>query len=150
MSRAFVREPDAAQPRCPQPAGCGGLGEPVAAVTLRANLDDSVAATLTSEAYFCPDPGCDVAYFDAVGGRVGVDQLRERRWPKDGDAPLCACFGVHEATITGWGRDGRTDLMRAFLATAATPEARCLTRTHAGQSCVRNARRAFMSERDAP
>jgi len=150
MSQAFIREPDAPEPRCPAPSGCGGLGQSVTRASLVANVGEEAALVLGEELFFCPDPDCEVAYFDATGGRVGVDRLLERRWPKSLDAPLCACFGVTLETIASWAREGRTDQMKAFLERAQGPEARCLSRTHAGRSCVLDARRVFVREKERP
>ena len=150
MSQAFVREPDAPEPRCPAPSGCGGLGQAVTRVTLTANVGEEVGRALDGELFFCPDPGCEVAYFDSTAGRIAVDRLIERRWPKDPDAPLCACLGVTEETITDWARENRTDQMKAFLKRTEGPEAHCLSRTHAGRGCVLDARRVFVREKGLP
>lgn len=147
MSRAFIKESEAPEPVCPPPRGCGGRGVPVPALVVVANLGETGAGRLGSEAYFCPDPLCQVAYFDATGGRAGVAELRERRWPKDPAAPLCACFRVAEEEIAAWAREGRTDRMREFLERVRSGAARCSTATHDGRSCEAAARRVFMSER---
>ena len=144
MSRAFVKEPDAPEPRCPEPRGCGGRGAEVGRFTVRSNVGDDAAATLTDPVHFCDDSTCPVVYFDSAGGRIETDTLVETRWPKAPDAPLCPCFGLHEEEITEWGRDGRTDRMRELLAKAEGPDARCLSRTLDGRPCVQEARRLFL------
>lgn len=148
MSRAFVREPDAPEPRCPVPVGCGTQGDSVIRATLVANVGEEAAAALGEEVFFCSDELCEVAYFDATAGRITVDRLLERRWPKDPDAPLCACLGITEATFANWAREGRTDRMREYLARAEGPDARCLTRTLSGQSCVPAARKVFLQAKE--
>ncbi len=147
MSRAFLREADAPEPRCPEPAGCGGRGVSVTEFTLRAHVGEEAVRELRGELFLCPDPHCDVAYFDAAHGRLTVDRLRAHGWPKDPDAPVCPCVGVTENDVEDFARDGRTDLMRAFLARTEGPEARCLARRLDGQSCVTDARRIFLAAR---
>ena len=45
-------------------------------------------------AWFCGFPRCDVAYFNLFEAVVTVDELRAPVYPKDFDAPICACFGL--------------------------------------------------------
>jgi len=144
MSRAFVRDPETPGPTCPSPPGCGGTGVPVSSVTLRARLRPEAAARFAGEAYFCPDPACDVAYFDGRLAWVARSELLDPAYPKQTGAPLCACFGVSREAIEDLGRRADKAAMRAFLERAASPEARCATRAADGHSCATEARRVFL------
>lgn len=147
MSRAFVKEAEAPEPHCPERLGCGGAGIPVGPVTLAAQLPAERAATLMHDAFWCPNPQCDVAYFDASGGVVYAAEARHRGWPKDPAAAVCACFGIDEARIMAWARaPGAPDkaAMRALLARIAGPDARCATCSPDGRSCETAVRRVFL------
>jgi len=144
MSRAFVKEPETSGPSCPQPPGCGGSGVPVSRVTLAARLLPAAAARFVAEASFCPDPACEVAYFDARGERALRAELAAPVWPKHPGAPLCACFGLAREAFVELGRRGDKPAMRAFLERAASPEARCEGRAADGRCCATEARRVFL------
>jgi hypothetical protein len=144
MSRAFVKEPETSGPACPSPPGCGGAGVPVSRVTLQARLRPEAAARFAGEAYFCPDPACEVAYFDAGRERATREELVAPVWPKQPGAPLCACFGVVRETLQDFGRRGDKAAMRAFLERAGSPEARCESRAADGHCCATEARRVFL------
>jgi len=144
MSRAFVKDPETPGPTCPSPPGCGGSGVPVSSVTLRARLRPEAAARFGEEAFFCPDPACEVAYFDGRLAWAARSELLEPAYPKQAGAPLCACFGIAREAIEELGRRGDKAAMRAFLERAASPEARCATRAADGRSCATEARRVFL------
>ena len=144
MSRAFMKEPETTGPSCPAPPGCGGEGVPVSRVTLEARLRPGAAARFAGAAFFCPDPACEVAYFDAGRECALRSEMVEPAWPKQPGAPLCACFGVAREVFEDFGRRGDKAAMRAFLERTASPEARCETRAADGRCCATEARRAFI------
>ena len=144
MSRAFVKEAETPGPTCPAPRGCGGTGVPVSHVTLQARLQPAAAARFTGETFFCPDPACVVAYFDARGELATRDEMLAPATPKSPSAPLCACFGVPRETIEDFGRRGDNAAMKAFLKRAAASVARCERTTADGRSCATEARRVFL------
>ena len=144
MSRAFVKEEETPGPTCPSPPGCGGTGVPVSSTTLRARLAPEAAARFADEAFFCPNPACDVAYFDGRLAWVSRAELLEPAYPKQAGAPVCACFGVSREALEDLGRRGDKAALRAFLKRAASPEARCATRAADGRSCATEARRVFL------
>ncbi len=144
MSRAFVKEAETTGPRCPSPPGCGGEGAPVPHATLQARLGPVAAARFTGEALFCPDPACEVAYFDGRGERALRTEMLEPTYPKSPGAPLCACFGVSRESIEDFARRGDKAAMRAFLERAASDPARCEERAADGGSCATEARRVFL------
>ena len=143
MSRAFVKEPETTGPSCPSPPGCGGTGVPVSRVTLEARLRPDAAARFVDGGYFCPNPACEVAYFDAGRERALRDELVDPAWPKHPDAPLCACFRVAQEVFEDFGRRGDRSAMRAFLERTVSPEARCVNCAADGRCCATEARRAF-------
>jgi len=144
VSRAFVKEPESAAPGCPSPPGCGGAGVPVSRATLQAHLRPQAAARFADGACFCPNPSCEVAYFDAGRERALRDELVAPAWPKHATAPLCACFGVTQQAFEELGRSGDKPAMRAILERAASPEARCASAAADGRCCATEARRAFL------
>ena len=145
MSRAFVKEAEETpDPTCPVPPGCGGAGVPVSHATLRARLQPAAAARFAGETFFCPDPACEVAYFDAGGERASRDEMLAPVWPKSPSAPLCACFGVARETIEEFARRGDKAAMRAFLDRTASPSARCESSSADGHCCATEARRVFL------
>lgn len=144
VSRAFVKEPETTGPSCPSPPGCGGTGVPVSRVTLEARLRPEAAARFVDGGFFCPNPSCEVAYFDARRERALRDELVVPAWPKHPDAPLCACFRVAAEVFEDLGRRGDRPAMRAFLARTVSPEARCVICAADGRCCATEARRVFL------
>ena len=144
MSRAFIKEPETTGPTCPSPAGCGGTGVPVSRVTLQARLRPEAAARFGDGGFFCPDPACEVAYFDAGQERALRGEMLTPAWPKHVGAPLCPCFAVAQETLEGFGSRGDKASMRAFLERTGSPEARCATQAADGRCCATEARRVFL------
>jgi len=144
VSRAFVKEAESPGPSCPSPPGCGGAGVPVSRATLQARLGPAVAARFAGEASFCPDPGCEVAYFDGRGERALRREMLAPAYPKFPDAPLCACLGVSRQALEEFGRRGDKAAMRAFLERTASAEARCELCAADGRGCATEARRVFL------
>jgi hypothetical protein len=144
MSRAFVKEAETTGPVCPSPPGCGGEGVPVSQATLQSRLHPQAAARFAGETFFCPDPLCEVAYFDAGGERALRSEMLSPGYPKSPGAPLCACFGVTSEAIEDFGRRGDKAAMRVFLERTASPEARCERQAADGRSCATEARRVFL------
>jgi len=144
MNRAFVREPEEGEPRCPLPDGCGGIGLGVTRKTLRAQLPDSAVQGLVGSCYYCLTPSCPVAYFDRWGTTVPCTALRTPAYAKSPDAPVCACFGVTAEAIREAAQAGRKDFVRELIARAEGPDARCETKSPSGASCVTEIRRIFM------
>ncbi len=92
MNKAFVREPESdGRAYCPR---CGMLGVPVGAGPLDTHIRPESRAKMHDAAWFCPFPRCDVAYFNEFEAIVTVNELKSPIYPKDLDAPLCACFGL--------------------------------------------------------
>jgi len=144
MSRAFIKEPETSGPSCPSPPGCGGTGVPVSRITLQARLHPDAAARFAADGYFCPDPACEVAYFDAGHECALRSEMLAPAWPKQPGAPLCACFGVAREALEDFGRRGDKAAMRDFLQRTVSAEARCESRAADGRCCATEARRVFL------
>ena len=144
MNKAFVREPEATEPRCPEPGGCGGIGVAVTLGTLRAQLGQETAQGFSESAYYCPSPSCDVAYFDSWGFTVPRRALRQLIYPKSATGPVCACFGVSADAVRKEAVAGRREQIREWLARAESAEASCETRSPCGKSCVAEIRKIFL------
>lgn len=145
MNKAFVREPDdTLSLHCPR---CGWLAEPVERVTLDAQLRPEVRGQLGDSAFFCPAESCPVAYFDAFERSIEVEGLVRAVYPKDRDAPICACFGLTEDDIELDLREGTVTRTRAAIERARAPDARCAERAASGRSCIGDVQRYYMRRR---
>ena len=85
--------------RCPS---SGSAGVAVDLRTVKALLTETALRRLNAVDHrFCPDPACDVVYFDAAGTWFGTGDLRVAVWQKQpfGTRPICYCFGESEASI---------------------------------------------------
>jgi hypothetical protein len=117
---------------------------PVGRKTLLAQLPENLARAFSESAYYCPNPRCNVAYFDAWGAQAPASVLRRTSYPKTPEAPLCSCFGITAEQILDEAKAGRKDLIRDLVARAASKDARCETEAPSGTSCVVEARRIFL------
>ena len=141
MNKAFVREPDEPDPRCPR---CGVLGESVGRPTLAAHLPLEAVTQLGESACYCANPRCPVAYYDAAGAEVPLTLVREPAYPKDPDAPICSCFGLTAEQVERDARAGDPKRVRELIARAQGPEARCGTAAPGGRSCVGEVQKLFL------
>lgn len=133
MNKAFMREPDQVDSRCPR---CDSLGHPVGPQTLAARLSEEHRKVLAESAYFCPDSQCDVVYYDDFGGAVKRDAVPGPIPIKDFNAPLCACFGLTREEIEQDVDEGGVVRTRAAVLRAQSNEARCATLAPNGRTCV--------------
>jgi len=141
MNKAFIRDPEEPDPRCPR---CGGLGESVGRTTLEAHLPAEAAHRFSETSHYCANPRCPVAYFDAAGQEAGIEQLRGPAYPKDPAGPVCSCFGISIAEIENAARSGDKKAIRELLAKTQSSEAACITRAPNGRCCVREIQRLFL------
>ncbi len=141
MNKAFVREPDDTGARhCPR---CGSLGWAVPAETLPAQLRPEHAEAVSHPAFFCPFARCDVVYFDLYERTALVNCLRRPVYPKDPEAPLCACFGLTCDDVEADLNEGGVCRVRSVVERAKTAEARCRELAPSGQSCVAEVQRYY-------
>lgn len=141
MNKAFVREPDSTTDYCPR---CGSKGEPVGGMTLKTHLTDEQRGRIADPAAFCPSAKCRVAYFDSFERVILAADLRRPVYPKDLDAPICACFGLSRADIEQDVREGVVTRTRNAVEKAKSPEARCSEMAANGQSCAAYVQRYYM------
>jgi hypothetical protein len=145
MNKAFVREPDDTGERhCP---ACGSLGVAVQGETWRLHVVESASEALAESAFFCPFPRCEVAYFDIFERTIRIEALRHPVYPKDPEAPICACFGLTADDVEADIAEGGVRRVRAIIDKAKGPEAHCRTAAANGQSCVGEVQRYYMKLR---
>lgn len=144
MNKAFVREQDQAVEHCPR---CGSLGQPVGRVTLDAHIPPPLRADLAETAVFCPYPQCEVAYFDAFERTITADALQHPVYPKDPQAPICACFGLTIEDIERDIDEGSVARVKALLGKASSDQARCAVAAANGRSCVPDVQRCYIKLR---
>ena len=147
MSRAFIKEAEQADPRCP---GCGALGEQVGPATLQAHLPADAVATLGDKALYCVNSECPTAYFNAWGAAVGRDRMTGTAYPKDPAAPICCCFGLTASDVITDARAGRKDRVKDLVERSKGPDASCVARCPDGQPCVTRVLQLFRENFSPP
>jgi hypothetical protein len=85
-----------------------------------------------------------VAYFNAMEQTVLVSELKAPVYPRDIDAPICACFGFGYDDVEADVRDGQPTRIRQLLARSQSSEAQCRTLAVDGLCCMREVQRLFM------
>ncbi|MBS0201738.1 MAG: hypothetical protein JSS49_02475 [Planctomycetes bacterium] len=133
MNKAFVREPDQVDSRCPR---CDSAGHPVGPQTLAAWVSSEARRGLAESAYFCPDGQCEVVYYDDFGGIVERGSIANPIPIKDVEAPLCSCFGLTREDVEQDVEEGGVARTRAAVLRAQSDEARCTTLAPNGRTCV--------------
>jgi len=145
MNKAFMREPDQVDSRCPR---CDSAGHPVGPQTLAARLSTDARKALAESGYFCPNSQCDVVYYDDFGSVVMRDAVPGPIPIKDPDAPLCACFGLSRDDIEQDIAEGGVARTRAAVLRAQSDEARCTTLAPNGRTCVPEVQGCYLRLRD--
>lgn len=141
MNKAFVREPDGNIDYCPR---CGSAGQPVGIETVEFYLSKETTKKVADPANFCPSPRCDVVYFDAFERVILKSDLDKPVYPKNPDAPICACFGLTRHDIERDVSKGVVTRVKAILEKAKSPEARCTLMAANGQCCVPYVQKYYM------
>ncbi len=144
MNKAFVKEQDSTEGRCPR---CGSPGTAVFQATLQQHLAHAALENLTDSAFFCAQPRCPVVYFDLFDRVVEESAVKTPVYPKDPAAPLCACFGLTCDDVEQDIREGVVTRTRACVERAKSPAARCGTASPSGQSCTAEVQRYYMKRR---
>jgi hypothetical protein len=103
--------------------------------TLASYLSEEQQRTLSEPANFCPSPKCPVAYFDAFERIILAAELTHPAYPKDPEAPLCACFGLTREDVEQDVREGVVTRVKAVLQKAKSPEAQCARLAANGRCC---------------
>lgn len=134
MNKAFVREPEPdGRAFCPR---CESLGVPVEHGTLNTHIRSEFRNKVGDSAWFCGFLRCDAAYFNLFGVVVSIEELNAPIYPKDLDAPICACFGLGYDDVAADAADGVPVRIRENLALSQSDDARCETRAADGRSCI--------------
>jgi len=107
-------------------------------------LASEVRQRLGSNVYFCETPTCEAAYFDVVEDFAKVSELLQPCYPKDPDAPLCACFGLTSADIDLDLAEGTPRRVREVVAKSKTDAAQCSRRAASGHSCVGEVQKYYL------
>jgi hypothetical protein len=144
MNKAFIREPDQGGEFCPR---CGSPGQPVARETIVAQLPPDRSPPLAVTANFCPRAQCEVAYFDMFERVILANELRQHVYPKDPDAPICACFQFTSADIDQDIAEGVVTRTKALLEKAKSDATQCDRLAANGRSCVAEVQRYYMQHR---
>jgi hypothetical protein len=85
-----------------------------------------------------------VAYFNLFEMLVEVGELKAPVYPKDLDAPICACFGLKYEDVESDVRDGTPTRVRSLLAKSQTVEARCHELAADGRPCTTAVQELYM------
>ena len=111
--------------------------------TLEAQLPSEARTPLGGAAFYCVNPACRTAYFNAWGAKVPADRLASPAYPKDPSRPICPCFGIAAEDVTADARDGRKERVRDLVERSKGPEARCAERCPDGRPCIPRVLRLF-------
>jgi hypothetical protein len=145
MNKAFVREPDHTADYCPR---CGSKGEVVGVAALKSYLTDEQRQRLAEPVNFCPSPKCGVAYFDGLERVVTASEVAHPIYPKDPDAPICACFGLTRQDIERDVQEGVVTRTKAVLEKAKSSEAYCAQLAADGRPCTARVQKCYMECRN--
>jgi hypothetical protein len=142
MNKAFVREPEAdGRAFCPR---CGALGLSVERGPLDAHIRPEARGKLGDSAWFCGFARCEVAYFNLFEMVVETAELKAAVYPKDLDAPICACFGLTYDDVEADVREGTPTRVRELLAKSTSTEARCHELAADGRPCTNAVQELYM------
>jgi hypothetical protein len=121
-------------------ARCMGLGTAVDLLTIRVLLTDQALGRLQPGRHrFCPEPICDVVYFDERGAVFTTADLRVAVWQKErpGLRTICYCFGENErgiqAEVDGSGQSDAVGRVRQHIAAGRCA---CEVRNPRGVCCL--------------
>lgn len=141
MNKAFLKEPEQGDARCPQ---CHAPGVAVDPGTLPLFVPAAALSRISESAWYCPAERCPVAYFDLFERSVPASELLRPVYPKMPDAPLCGCFGLTEDDIRQDLDEGTVQRVRTVIERSRGPEARCAVNSPTGHSCVSEVQRCYM------
>jgi hypothetical protein len=145
MNKAFVREPeDDGRAYCPR---CQSLGIAVEAGPLDSHIRPEFRAKLGDYAWFCNYQHCEVAYFNQFEVVVAVGELNGPVYPKDLDAPICACFGFTYDEVAADLQEDTPVRIRELLAKSKSPEANCRVLAVDGRCCMTAVQALYMKLR---
>lgn len=131
--------------QCPM---SGTTGTSVDLVTLKALLTGAALRRLDGRAYhFCPDPSCDLVYFDRKAGSIFRKRdLSVRVGLKESEDPItvCYCFGFTVADLRNdIAKRGATDIPAAITAEVKAGHCACEVKNPQGSCCLGNISRSI-------
>ena len=123
--------------RCPR---TGTIAPTVDLLTVKALLIETALRRLRPGPHrFCPEPTCDVVYFDEVGNVFTKIDVRVSVWQKEaaGEGTVCYCFGENEADIrTEIERSGTSHAVRRVRDHIDAGRCACEVRNPRGVCCL--------------
>jgi len=144
-------------------AGCplsGTAGKAVALATIKGLLQEPALRRLSAGGrhHFCPDPSCEIVYFDNAGGLYRTSDVRVPVWEKEpfGARVICYCFGENEAEMREESRlTGRSTAVERVRAHIAVGRCACEIRNPRGVCCLSDLAEAVercgrAAEKDGP
>ena len=131
--------------RCPV---SGTVGTRVDLVTVKALLSMAALHRLEGKAYrFCPEPSCDLVYFDRAAGSVFLKQdlsIRVGLKESEDPIPVCYCFGFSIADLRyDIASHGGTDIPASIAAEVRAGHCACEVKNPEGSCCLGNVSRAI-------
>lgn len=140
---ALVDESD--PKRCPV---SGTIGTRVDLLTVKALLSMAALQRLEGKAYrFCPEPSCDLVYFDRAAASVFTKQdLSVRVGLKESEDPIpvCYCFGFTVADVRNdIAKWGETAIPASIAAEVRAGHCACEVKNPEGSCCLGNVSRAI-------
>ena len=144
MNKAFVRESESTEVRCPR---CTAIGEEALRSAVESLTTPETRRPLAATAYFCPTPVCEVAYFDAFEAIVPAAALVRSVYPKDPDAPVCSCFGLTYGDIQDEAAASVPTQIRELYRRSKTDEARCFELAPTGRCCLPEVQKIYFKLR---
>jgi hypothetical protein len=118
----------------------GSKGKPVELQTVKALLTERALRRMAASSHrFCPEPDCEVVYFDAAGNHYTKDDVRVPVWQKEpfGTRMICYCFGETEADIrTEMERGGHSHAVERVRRHIEAGRCACEIRNPRGACCL--------------
>lgn len=118
----------------------GTKGKPVELQTVKALLTEEALRRVTTSSYrFCPEPTCQVVYFDEAGHTYSRADIRVPVWQKEpfGARMICYCFGENEADIRAeMDATGNSEAAERVRAHIEAGRCACEVRNPRGVCCL--------------
>ena len=116
-------------------------------VTVKALVSVAALHRLEGKAYrFCPEPSCEIVYFDRTTGSVfGKQDLSVRVGLKESEDPIpvCYCFGFTVADLRNdIAKRGETAIPASIMAEVRAGHCACEVKNPEGSCCLGNLSRA--------
>jgi hypothetical protein len=139
---AIAQPEPAATENCP---ACGRKGRAVGLSTVQAILKPEVAAGRKDGGYrFCPNPGCDLLYFDGAWvARKNDARVRVGIKESSDPVPLCYCFNVTRADVRAEVQStGECTAPERITAEVQAGNCACEVKNPSGACCLGEVRKA--------